>query len=192
MARNRQQIPKADRQAEVLSHARQLFVAKGYRATSVTQVGKAAGIASAAVHWYFPTKDDLFAAVLGQIFDEARADVEDLDVTPEEKLVRLLEATKAYRIIHREAYERMAESQGLRAVYSETAEWLECQLLLSVEQRLPAGYDTAAIADVAHVLFEGLLVSQRDLDRPIGEIVRLLIDALVASATAESAVSPER
>lgn len=138
------------------------------------------------MHWYFPTKDDLFAAVLSQIFDEARAEIDDLDIGAGEKLVRFLENTNVYRVIHREAYERMAESESLRAVYSQTAEWLESQLLCSVRERLPPGHDTNVIADLAHVLFEGLLVSQRHLDRPIGEIVGLLIDALVASATVDS------
>ncbi|QXC46607.1 TetR family transcriptional regulator [Rhodococcus qingshengii] len=56
----------------VVEFARELFVTKGFKGTSVAAVGRAAGIAAAAVHWYFPTTDELFAAALEQLFTNAR------------------------------------------------------------------------------------------------------------------------
>jgi hypothetical protein len=71
-----------------------------------------------AVHWYFPTKDDLFAAVLERVFGEAIAEVEASDPAPRDRLEALLPKTQKYRVLRREAYERIEESEALRAVYS--------------------------------------------------------------------------
>ena len=187
MPRNRQQIPKAEREAALLEQARELFIAKGYRGTRVAEVGRAAGIASAAVHWYFPTKDDLFAAVLEQVFGEAIADVDASDLAARDKLEAFLSKTKGYRVLHRQAYERIEESEALRAVYQGLLQWLEDLLLQAISARLPEGVDTDLIADTAHVLLEGMLISARELDRPVGDLIDMVIDALVATAAWKSA-----
>jgi AcrR family transcriptional regulator len=184
--RNRQQIPKAERESALLERAKELFAANGYRGTRVAEVGRAAGVASAAVHWYFPTKDDLFAAVLKRIFDEAIADVEACDSAPRDRLEAFLSKTQRYRILHREAYERMEDSEALRAVYLGLLQWLENLLLQAISERLPEGADTDLIADTAHVLLEGMLISARKLDRPVGDLLDMVIDALVATAVAKS------
>ncbi|MEV0464264.1 TetR/AcrR family transcriptional regulator [Nocardia tengchongensis] len=185
MPKNRQDIPKAERQAELVAHARELFAENGYRGTSVAAVGRAAGIAPAAVHWYFPTKDDLFAAVVDSIFGETRALVEAEPAgDPRDELVDLLVRMEPYRGLHRVAYERMDETEALRAVYGRMQDWLEERLLAAISQRAAASADLASITDLAHVLFEGLLISVRRLDRPTGELVDLLITSLVATAEA--------
>lgn len=183
MPKNRQEIPKSERQADVVAQARELFVAGGYRGTSVAAVGRAAGIAPAAVHWYFPTKDDLFAAVIASIFGEARAEVEAdsaLAGDPRAELIALLVRMEPYRGLHRVAYERMEETEALRSIYEEMLDWLEGRLFAAISERVGSDADLASIADLAHVLFEGLLVSVRRLDRRPGKLVDLLIAALVA------------
>jgi hypothetical protein len=101
-------------------------------------------------------------------------------------LEAFLAKTLRYRLLHREGYERMEESEALRAVYLGLLQWLEGLLLQAVSARLPAGVDTDPIADTAHVLLEGTLISVRKPDRPIGELIDMLIDALVATAVAKS------
>lgn len=189
MPRNRQEIPKAERQSALLDHAKELFTAKGYRGTRVADVGRAAGIASAAVHWYFPTKDDLFAAVLERVFSEAIAEVEASDSPPRDRLEAFLVRTQRYRVLHREAYERVEESAALRAWYFGLLQWLDALLLQAVSARLPEGADTDPIVDTAHVLLEGMLMSARGIDRPVGELMDMVIDALVATAVAKSVAS---
>lgn len=187
MPRNRQQIPKAEREAVLVDSAWELFAVKGYKGTSLTEVGKAAGVAANAVRWYFPTKDDLFAAALDRLFQRERERVETdpaIGEDPQRQLVTFLADLEAYRGLHREAYDRMDESPALAEVYSRMREWLEGRLLAAVANRLPEGADVAPVADMAHVLFEGLLVSARGLDRPTGEFIDLLMEALTAVAAA--------
>lgn len=185
MPRNRQQIPKADREAEVVHHACRLFRENGYRGTTMADIARAAGIAPAAVHWYFATKDDLFAAALREVFLSVRHRVETdplLAGVPRNELVAFLKENLAYRTMHREAYERTEASDELKDVYAQLQGWLDRRLLDAISSRLPDGTDVGLISDVAHVLFEGLLVSLRRLDRPIDDLIDLLIDALAASA----------
>ncbi|MEU1284253.1 TetR/AcrR family transcriptional regulator [Kitasatospora sp. NPDC005856] len=187
MPRNRQQIPKAEREAALVESAWELFATRGYKGTSLAEVGKAAGVAANAVRWYFPTKDDLFAAALDHLFTREREHIEAdpaLEGDPRRQLVTFLVDLEAHRRLHREAYDRMGESPALADAYSRMQEWLEGRLLAAVASRLPEGADVAPVADLAHVLFEGLLVSTRELDRPTEELVDLLMEALIAVAAA--------
>lgn len=185
MPRNRQQIPRAEREAAILEQARKLFVVSGYRDTSVASVARAAGVAGAAVHWYFPTKDDLFAAVLDSIFVAAMADVDAAGGSPRDRLVEVLARSQELRGLHRDAYERMDTSEAIRSVYTTVQDWLDGNLIEAISARLPEHADTDSIAELASMLFEGMLVSMRKVDRPVGEFVDLLIEALVALATAK-------
>ena len=69
--------------------------------------------------------NDLFAAVLQRVFGEAIADVEASDRAPRDRLEAFLSKAQKYWVLHREAYERMEESEALRAVYSGLLQWLE-------------------------------------------------------------------
>jgi hypothetical protein len=60
-------------------------------------------------------------------------------------------------------------------------------LLQAVSARLPEAVTTDPIADTAHVLLEGMLISVRGLDRPVGDLIDMVVDALVATAIAKSA-----
>ncbi len=57
---------KQARPAEIVSAALSLFAERGFGATKLEDVAKAAGIAKGTVYLYFPTKEDLFRAVVRQ------------------------------------------------------------------------------------------------------------------------------
>lgn len=189
MPRNRQQIPRAERESAILGQAVELFRVNGYRGTSVAAVGRAAGVAPAAVHWYYPTKDDLFAAAVTSIFDSVRERVEadpSIGGDPHAELVALLSEAQSYRNLHREAYERMEGSESIRTAYDHVQSWLDERLLAAIAERNTGGVDIELVADAAHVLFEGILIGNRRLDRSAGELIGLVVDALVGVAALKS------
>ena len=195
MPRNRQQIPRAEREQEILRHARALFAERGYGSVSVAAVAKAIGVAPTAIHWYFPTKDDLLAAVWESIFADARTTVEkdpERSGDPRAELLGLLAIMEPYRRMHRETYERMEHSDAVRAAHFQMQDWLEQRLLAIVATMVPIGTDVSSVADLAHVLFEGLLVSVRRLDRSIDELLDLLLTAVVAVAATAPKAPPRR
>ncbi|MDF2629741.1 MAG: TetR family transcriptional regulator [Symbiobacteriaceae bacterium] len=56
--------PPPDRRQDILEAALQIFAAKGYTATTNADIARAAGVTAAALYYYFPSKADLFNAVL--------------------------------------------------------------------------------------------------------------------------------
>lgn len=66
--------PARSREA-ILDAAEQRFAERGYEATSLSDVGQAAGLSRAAPGYFFGSKADLYRAVIDRCFAEARAAV---------------------------------------------------------------------------------------------------------------------
>lgn len=58
------QLRKDARSGEILSAALGVFHAKGFAAATIADVARAAGVANGTVYLYFPSKQDLFKAVV--------------------------------------------------------------------------------------------------------------------------------
>ncbi len=56
--------PADDRRAAILAAAEAVFTERGYSGTSIRAIASQAGVSSALLYWFFPSKADLFAAVL--------------------------------------------------------------------------------------------------------------------------------
>ncbi|MGE0220405.1 TetR/AcrR family transcriptional regulator [Mycolicibacterium sp.] len=172
--------------------ARDLFVAKGYQATSVADVARAAGVVGNAVHWYFPTKDDLFAAVLASIFADHKSAAETDSASPRDRLIATLSANQQLSGLHRDAYQRMENSGAVRAVYTEAQGWLHQLLVQAIESELPEGAGIGAVPNFAQILVEGMCVTDRSAEGSVHEVVDLLLEALVALATARDGAADSR
>lgn len=55
---------KEQRREEILAAAKTTFAAKGFHATTIGHVAKAAGVSYGSVYWYFDSKDALFHALM--------------------------------------------------------------------------------------------------------------------------------
>ncbi len=55
---------KEQRRAALLAAAKGVFAAKGFHATTIGDVAKAAGVSYGSVYWYFDSKDALFHALM--------------------------------------------------------------------------------------------------------------------------------
>jgi AcrR family transcriptional regulator len=67
MPATRHSRPRPEKAAELLAIAQRLFLERGFHGTTMTAIGAEAGIASNVVHWYFPSKDELFAKALEEL-----------------------------------------------------------------------------------------------------------------------------
>lgn len=73
---------------QIIDAAYHLLGEKGYDATTIKEIARAANVAPGLIHYYFPTKDDLLLAVLQQAcdrFTEMVAQLATLD--PSEDLI---------------------------------------------------------------------------------------------------------
>ena len=71
MSLERERNPDRTR-AAILDAAENLFAARGYEATSLTEVGAAAGVSRGTPGYFFGAKADLYRAVLDRMFAEVR------------------------------------------------------------------------------------------------------------------------
>lgn len=68
----------AERPAEILAAALEVFGARGYAATRLEDVARRAGVSKGALYLYFETKEDLFRAVVGTAIGGNLAHLKDL------------------------------------------------------------------------------------------------------------------
>ena len=80
----------------ILETAERLFLEKGFKSTSTTEIAKEVGCNQALVHYYFRTKDNLFNTIFEtkfRMFFQNIFDIENMGVmTFEEKLKRIIES----------------------------------------------------------------------------------------------------
>ncbi len=73
---------RAERRAEVLTAALETFGAKGFHATSISDICAAAGVARGTFYQYFDSKHAIFMELLDALFTGLRASVVGMDTTP--------------------------------------------------------------------------------------------------------------
>lgn len=66
--------PKSDIQPRILHAARARFLVEGVDGASLRAIAKDAGTSIGMVYYYFPTKDDLFLAVVEEVYERILAD----------------------------------------------------------------------------------------------------------------------
>lgn len=81
----------------IMSAARVAVQSHGYNALSFRELAKAVGIKSASVHYHFPTKGDLAAALANRYADEAEAFLDELAGAPREHRELMYAYTAAFR-----------------------------------------------------------------------------------------------
>lgn len=74
-----------DTRQEIMSISKRMVQARGYNALSFREVAKEVGIKSASVHYYFPTKGDLAAALARRYTDEGGAYLNGLLVVSQDR-----------------------------------------------------------------------------------------------------------
>jgi TetR/AcrR family transcriptional regulator, repressor of the mexAB-oprM multidrug resistance operon len=185
MPRNRQQIPREERTEELLTAATELFLKHGYAGTTMAEISAAAGVAPANVYWYFPSKDDIFAAVMDRMLRrETRAlDHELRDVDPLSALLRGLSDMRAFRSLHRSMHHRMQESDPVKESHDRFMAWIRTNVERVLAQNRDVA-DPAMICDIVVSLFEGATVSSESGMRPARDMIVFTLKALLPEKAA--------
>ena len=94
---------RREREKEIIAATRALFDGTGVREAQIEDIAKAVGINRAIVYRHFSGKEELFALVLAGYLDELRdamLDAAEGDLTPTERLERLVGAFVDYGVAH--------------------------------------------------------------------------------------------
>jgi AcrR family transcriptional regulator len=86
--------PRTDIEPRILAAARKSFRERGVEATSLRAIARDAGTSIGMIYYYYPTKDELFFAVVEETYQKLLADLERLlapETSVDERLGRLFE-----------------------------------------------------------------------------------------------------
>jgi AcrR family transcriptional regulator len=86
---------------EILRAATELFATRGFHETSMSEVARAAGVSKALIFWHFKSKEELFVAVLGKLFEPYVIDFAEEAGALDEK-AQLLKLIESYLLFVRE------------------------------------------------------------------------------------------
>jgi len=150
---------------QILDAAEKLLLRNGYEATAMAEVARRAGVANNAVYWYFPSKDDLLAAVLGRRQERALENLPAPDtLTPDEQALAMLaqldQVAKLTATVHERAQHSTAVAEMHKAFHAAAD-----RLLRSLFQ--DAGLDANDAAQAARAmmaLVEGIHLHEPDRD----------------------------
>jgi len=118
MPRNQQHIDRAAKVERILDAAEELLLRDGYDATTMAAIARGAGVASNAVYWYFPGKDDLLAAVLERRLERAATSADaDSDQSIQVRAMSALAELDAVSILTSTVHERAKHSPAVAKVH---------------------------------------------------------------------------
>lgn len=90
------------RRRQILEAAARCFARNGFHATSMQDVLKEADLSAGAVYRYFSGKEELIAAIVGEVLDEVRDSFEEAALQSPPPPPDLLIGAVLRRILHRQ------------------------------------------------------------------------------------------
>ncbi len=89
-------LPRSARRAQLLSAAREVFVAKGYHAAGMDDIAERAGVSKPVLYQHFPGKLELYLALLDQSSEELQAAVREALASTTDNKLRVTATMQAY------------------------------------------------------------------------------------------------
>jgi AcrR family transcriptional regulator len=80
----RSETARAERREDILTAARRVFARQGFRGTTIADIAGEAGVALGTIYLYFPSKEDVFAALNDELYQLITGAL--TDVGPSESL----------------------------------------------------------------------------------------------------------
>jgi len=181
--------PRPEKAADLLAIAQRLFLERGYNGTTMAAIADEAGVASNVVHWYFPSKDELFAKALEELqirgLDElldrqlARATPGEEKKTLEEVLTRLVwDALDSHHLIAT-VHERSSQSEVIDALHERAHRCYAHYLGRAVSRCGVPQAKRELVVEVLATALEGL-VMHRASKRKARRMISFLVERLTA------------
>lgn len=194
----RRTLPADERRRQILDSALDAFSRKGYGRTTVREIAAAAGVAEGSIYNYFPSKRDLFVAVLRQaVVTDALLATLDQPWADDESFLRALIADRLRFVRDEQSRVRLllaelprdAElrrrwlTEALPALWRPFERYLQDRMASGAFRRVDPAIVLRTLAGA--VIFSALLgempevVPEIDPDVAAAELTRLLLYGLV-------------
>lgn len=187
VAKNHRSIDREQRIERLLDAAADQFLSVGYAGTTMAQIAHGAGITSAAVYWYYPSKDDALVAVQRRFSESMRERLDARHLEPMSRLETYLEmAREESRPLHQMLHERSrhsdAVSELLREVHDEIEEMIRAAV--HVHDRSRSFNELEMIVDLSMATIEGTNATVAEVHS--SDLVRWAIEQVVPFETDQS------
>jgi TetR/AcrR family transcriptional regulator, regulator of autoinduction and epiphytic fitness len=176
--RNRAGVDRDSKIQELLDVAERMFVERGYAETPLAEVASRVGVATNALTWYFPTKDDLFIAVLDRLIDRELGALSVEATSPADLAIQAIAHLQRYRRLITAVHERARASSAVSEFHDRYHHALASRLTrLAIDTGIPV--DEAPVAVAVFVAFlEGQLLHDHDDPNEVEASIRYLVERL--------------
>ncbi len=123
----RAKVERQEKVQEILDAARLRLLADGYEGMSVAAIARELEIAQNSVYWYFPSKDDLFAAAFREIL--ARLASKKPPPGTAARVVWVTDQMAHFASLRAALRARAAHSAAVASLQSDLDEWVRTLLL---------------------------------------------------------------
>ena len=89
-------LSESERRAQILRAARSVFVEEGFRVARVSDVAKRAGLSKGAVYFYFPSKQELFLALVHEEHENTHSFIDAAEQDQRPAAVKLIDLGQRY------------------------------------------------------------------------------------------------
>ncbi len=89
-------LSEAERRAQILRAARSVFIEEGFLVARVSDVAKRAGLSKGAVYFYFPSKKELFLALVHEEHENTHAFIDEAERDNRPAHIKLLDLGQRY------------------------------------------------------------------------------------------------
>lgn len=192
MPANRPHVDRDAKVAEIVDAAEALLLEEGYEATTIAAVARAAGISGNAVYWYFPSKDDLLAAVLRRRQDEAFARLEAASpASLQVRVTAVLAELDAIAGLTATIHERAEHSQAVAEVHESFHARIDAGLRRGFEAAGLAERDARMASAAVIAMVEGIHLHDDSRDAATrDELVRWAIRRLAGNGAKRTGSDP--
>lgn len=160
MPSNKRSEPEAEKRAQLVTAARELFVRDGYESTSMGRIAEAARVTPNTIYWYFDDKDELLLAVLEQLFQEHLVGYLSVAGEPlSEQVLWLVRTLRGFSRLISTVHARVRESTVLAGWHEQFHRTVEQMLGLQLPPSL-SKQTIAAEIRIAGFTVEGLVTHE--------------------------------
>lgn len=157
MPANRPHVDHDAKAAEVLDAAELMLLGNGYESTTMAAIARAAGVATNSVYWYFPSKDELLAAVLRRRQEQAFARLgADADAPLREQAIAVLAELDSVATLTATVHERAKHSPAVAEVHEAFHAELGSRLRHAFKAASLSDHDAQMASDALIAIVEGV------------------------------------
>ncbi|NRD77598.1 TetR/AcrR family transcriptional regulator [Bacillus sp. BRMEA1] len=142
----------ADRRKMIIEAAAKSFSLFGYKATTMDQVAKLAGVGKGTIYTFFKNKEELFAEIVTSLVQEMKAEAEAViqpDLPFTENVHRALYRLLGFRSQHQLMIKLIQEEREMGTLtVSEMLQHIENEIIAYVKQKIEGAIAKGAIPKV--------------------------------------------